>query len=151
MPMTKRNAGNRKKIPYAAEAVESAARGVGSARENPIQLLLPDYSTNLLALALARILSEDFCYERRRIFVTRCLEAGILSEDFCYERLRSRDPKLRSPGPKLRSQDSKRGFLLRTACHTPAVHSFPRSKFTVTSSSCYMKSLSLPLFMPIVL
>ena len=52
----------------------------------------------------AGILSEDFCYERRRIFVTDGLEARILNEDFCYERLRSRDPK--------------GGFLLRTACHT---------------------------------
>ena len=47
-----------------------------------------------------------------RIFVTNGLEAGILSL------IRSRGPKLRSPDPKLRSRDSKRGFLLRTACHT---------------------------------
>ena len=47
MPTTKRNAGIRKKIPYAAEAVESARRRIG--RENLIQLKLPDYSSNLLA------------------------------------------------------------------------------------------------------
>ena len=48
------------------------------------------------------------------------LEAGILSLEAKFRDLdlRSRDPKLRSPGPKLRSRDSKRGFLLRTACHT---------------------------------